>query len=219
MHRGRGTAAVAAAGTVLALAAPAGAQAAAIVAPECGRVVLGQKTIPIQGSGFTPNSFVRLQTTDGQTVGGAATDAAGNFVDSFFGPSLPRNVEQRSFQLAASDSQGVAAPPVPFNVVKITATVPDRARPGSRVRYRVYGFNPGQTVYLHIRRGGKTRGSFKVSRANGACGIASRRMKYMPLRRYSTGVYDYYFQHSKKFDRSQPGVKLSISIIRRIRFG
>jgi hypothetical protein len=200
------------------LFAPAGAEAATIVAPECSRVVLGEKTVPVQGTGFTPNSFVTLKTADGQSVGGAATDAAGNFVDSFFGPSFPTGVEQQALQLTGTDSQGVAAVPVPFNVVKITATLPDRARPTSRVRIRAYGFTPNQTVYLHIRRGGKTRGSFKISRANSACGIASRRLRYMPLKRYSTGTYDYYFQHSRKFDRSQPGVKLSISIIRRVRF-
>ena len=205
---------------VSALAAvPAGAQAAAIVVPECGRIVPGQKTIPVSGSGFTPNSFVTLRTADGQTAGGAATDAAGNFADTIFGPSLGLNDVRRSLQLVGTDAQGLASPPVPFNVVKITATVPDRARPGSRVRYRVYGFQPGRTVYLHVRRSGRTRGTFKVSRANGACGIASRRMRYMPLRRYSTGTYDYYFQHTKRFDRSEPGVRLRISIIRRARVG
>lgn len=218
MHRAARTALVAAAGSA-ALIAPPAAQAASIAVPPCGRTIVGQRTIPVQGTGFTPNSFVRLTTADGQSVGGVATDAAGTFVDSIFGPTFRRNVEQQALQLTATDSAGIAAPPVPFNVVKITATLPDRARPTSRVRYRVYGFSPGQTVYLHIRRAGKTRGTFKVSRANGVCGIASRRMRYMPLRRFSSGTYDYVFQHAKRFDRSQPGVKLSVAISRRVRRG
>jgi hypothetical protein len=118
-----------------------------------------------------------------------------------------------------TDSSGVASAPIGLQVVKITATVPDRARPGSRVTYRVSGFDTGRRVYLHIRRGGRTRGTFRIATAQGDCGIATRRMRYMPLERYSTGTYDYYFQHTKRFDATAPRVKLSISITRRVRFG
>jgi hypothetical protein len=201
------------------LAAPTAAQAAAVTVPPCARVVTGEKTVPISGMGFTPNSFVQLKTTDGKSIGGAQTDAAGNFADVFFGPIFPNlDTNQLALQLVGTDAQGIAAPAVPFNAVRITATLPDRARPGSRVRYRVFGFEEGKRVYLHIRRGGKTRGTFRVSNANGPCGIASRRMKYMPLSSYSTGTYDYYFQQVARFDRAQPGVRLRISIIRRVRF-
>jgi hypothetical protein len=202
-------------------AVPAAAEAAAIVAAPCSRAVLGQKTVPIQGTGFTPNSFVSIKTADGQTLGGAATDPAGNFADVFFGSTLFPSINSTKLttQLVATDSAGVAAPAIPFQMVKITATVPEKARPGSRVTYRVLGFDTGKNVYLHVRRGGKTRGTFKIAKAKGDCGIATRRLRYMPLRSYRTGTYDYYFQHTKKFDRTAPGVKLSISIVRRIRFG
>jgi hypothetical protein len=210
---------VAAAGLTVLLAVPSAAQAAAITVPPCARVLPAQKTIPISGTGFTPGSFIRvLDAADNSTsLGNATADAAGNFNDLFFGPAFPNaETNQMTLNVSAVDSQGVASPPVPLQVVRITATLPDRARPTSRVRYRVFGFQTGKRVYLHIRRGGKTRGSFRISTAKGPCGIASRRLKYMPLRSWRTGTYDYYFQHTRRFDRRQPGVRLQISIVRRI---
>jgi hypothetical protein len=209
---------VAAAGIAV-FAVPPAAQGAAITVPECARVLPAQKTIPISGTGFRPGGFVRVLDQAGQSLGSAVADPAGNFADNFFGPTFPNpRSNQLTLQVSAVDDQGVASPPVPLQVVKITATMPDRARPTSRVRYRVFGFETGRRVYLHIRRGGRTRGSFRIANAKGACGIASRRMRYMPLRRYRTGTYDYYFQHTRRFDRSAPAVRLRISIVRRVRF-
>jgi hypothetical protein len=218
MHRGT-RAAVLVAGAA-ALIVPSSAQAAAITVPPCARVLPAQQTVPITGTGFTAGGFVRVLDAAGQSLGSATADAAGNFAANFFGPTFPNaDTNQLTLQVSAVDDQGVTSPPVPLQVVRITATIPDKARPSSRVRYRVFGFETGRRVYLHIRRGGRTRGTFKISNANGPCGIASRRLKYMPLRRYSTGVYDYYFQHTKRFDRSEPAVRLRISIVRRVRLG
>ena len=218
MHR-LTRAAVAAAGLLAVLAVPSAAQAAAIAGPPCARVLPGQKTIPVAGTGFTAGSSVRVNdaANAGNTLGSTTADAAGNFNDLFFGPTFPdAETNQMTVNVSGVDDQGVASPPVPLQVVRITATLPDRARPTSRVRYRVFGFQTGKRVYLHIRRGGKTRGSFRISTATGPCGIATRRLRYMPLRRWSTGTYDYYFQHTRRFDRREPGVKLQISIVRRI---
>ena len=211
-------AAVAAAGLTALLVVPSAAQAAAITVPPCARVLPGQKTIPISGTGFTPGSFIRVADAADQSasLGSASADTAGNFNQLFFGPTFPNaDTHRMTVNVTAVDDQGVASPPVPLQVVRITATLPDRARPTSRVRYRVFGFETGKRVYLHIRRGGKTRGTFRISTAKGDCGIATRRLRYMPLRRWTTGSYDYYFQHTRRFDRSQPGVRLRVSIIRR----
>ena len=81
----------------------------------------------------------------------------------------------------------------------------------------MYGFEPGQRVYLHIRRGGKTRGTFRMGTASGACGTLDKRLRYMPLSRYSTGTYDYYFSHTPKFDHARALVKGGVTIIRTFR--
>lgn len=33
-------------------------------------------------------------------------------------------------------------------------------------------------------------------------------LRYMPLNRWSTGTYDYVFQHTRRFDRTKPGLRL-----------
>jgi len=203
---------------VVLAAVPAVAEGAALVpGAPCVRLVPGEKTFALGGTGFTPGAFVRV-TADGTFLGSIQADPTGNFADSFFGPNLAsfRRTRQ-TFQIAADDSRGGVAPPVAVPVSRIGADLPDRARPRSRVRYRVFGFLTGQPVYLHIRRGGRTRGTYRIGTAAGACGDVQRRLRYMPLRRYSIGVYDYYFQHARRFDRAQPFVRLRISIIRTFR--
>jgi hypothetical protein len=204
------------AGLIAAGAAPA--QAAQLVVPPCSATLPATKTIPVRGTGFAPNQVVQL-TADGQSFGSATTDAAGNFQDAFFGPtfSSPRRMLQ-TFQLAATDPAGGTAT-VPMRVTRVSATLPDRARPGSRVRMRVHGFAPGKTVYLHVRRGGRTRGSFRIGRPAAPCGTASRRLRYMPLRSWSTGTYTYEFQQSRRFRSDKPRVQLRIAIVRTIRRG
>jgi hypothetical protein len=49
--------------------------------------------------------------------------------------------------------------------------------------------------------------------------LASRRLRYMPLRRWSTGTYTYEFQQSKRFQADRPRVQLRISIVRTVRAG
>jgi hypothetical protein len=201
-----------------ALALPATASAATLAVPPCVPTVPGERTVPVQGSGFTPGSFVRL-SADGQATGGATADAAGNIAEMLFPPSLSsfrRNLQ--TFTLTATDANGVTAS-VPLQVTRVTATIPDRAKPTSRVAFRVFGFTPGRVVHVHVRRGGKTRGSFRIGRAAGPCGRTSRRLRYMPLRRFSSGTYDYVFQMSSKYDRRAPSVRLRVSITRTIRFG
>lgn len=200
------------------LAAPAAAEGAALVpGAPCVRLVPGEKTFALGGTGFTPGAFVRV-TADGTAVGSVQADPTGNFADVFFGPTLAsiRRTRQ-TFQIAADDGRGGVAPPVAVPVTRVGVKLPDRARPRSRVRYRAFGFLTGQPVYLHIRRGARARGSYRIGTAAGPCGDVERRLRYMPLRRYSTGLYDYYFQHARRFDRAQPFVRLRISIFRTFR--
>ena len=195
---------------------PATAHGAALVTLPCSASLPGQKSVPIQGSGFAPNSFVRL-FADGQSYAGAQVDAAGNFADVFFAPTF-RSIAttQQTFQVTADDGMGNTAA-APLQVTRVGAKLPDRSRPGNRVRMRVFGFQPGRVVYLHVRRGGRTRGTFRIGTAASPCGTASRRLRYMPLRRYTSGTYTYEFQQSRRFDRAKPRVQLRISVFRTVR--
>ena len=196
------------------LAVPASAQGATLSIAPCSVSLPGERTIAITGGGYKPNSFVRL-TADGQSFTSAQTDAAGNFATAAFSPSFRTiRTTQQTFQVAADDGAGGTAA-APMTVTRVGADLPQRARPTSRVRMRVFGFVPGRVVYLHIRRGGRTRGTFKIGTTSGPCGTASRRLRYMPLRRYSSGNYTYEFQQAKRFDAKKPRVQLRISIFRR----
>lgn len=200
---------------VATVAVPASAQGATLVIPPCSMSLPGERTIPVTGSGYAPNSFVRL-TADGQSFGSAQADAAGTIAALQFAPSFRSlRTTQQTFKVTADDAKGGTAA-APMTVTRVGAQLPQRARPTSRVRMRVFGFQPRRTVYLHIRRGGRTRGTFKIGKSAAPCGTASRRLRYMPLARWSSGTYTYEFQQSRRFDRKKPRVQLRISIFRRL---
>jgi Bacterial Ig domain len=202
---------LAAAGIV---AVPATAHAAALTLPPCVRYVPGAQTVPIQGTAFTPGAPVTINA-DGQPIDSATADAAGNFSGMFFAPSLSSPTRNRqTFQITAADSAGQTSPPVAVPVTRVTVKLPSRARPRKRVRYRVFGFGSGQRVYLHVRRGGRTRGSFRIGTARGACGNLTARQRFMPLRRFSTGTYEYHFQHARRFRPDATVVRLQVIITR-----
>ena len=102
--------------------------------------------------------------------------------------------------------------------MRIIVDLPDSARPRSRVHYRVYGFSDNEPVYLHIRRGRRARAARSRSAPTEApCGQTERRLRFMPLRSYSTGNYEYWFQQVARFDRDQPAYRVAISITRTFR--
>jgi len=204
---------------VLALGLPAAAPAQSLATTEpCPRYVPGQATFPVSVAGFTPNSLVRFTTADGGVVGSGVTDAAGSFAGAIRAPTLSGNRTRQTQTLTATDLQGVTAPPLAITVVRFTVTLPRRARPRSRVRFRALGFPTGSTVHVHIRRGGRTLGSFRIGKAEGPCGIAERRLRYMPLRTYRTGTYDYVFQPSARYSATAlPTFRGRVLIFRTLR--
>jgi len=205
---------------VAALALPAAAPAATINPDRpCARYVptLGQPTWQAIGTGFTPSQVVTVRADD-QLVGSAAADATGALALPALAPSLKSaNTNEQTFMLNASDAAGLAATPSQLRVVRLTVDLPDQARPRSRVLYRAYGFAAGTGVYLHVRRGGQTRGRFSLGKAKGDCGKTSKRMRYMPLSRYRTGTYEYWFSQSRRYSTQTRIYGVKITIFRRIR--
>jgi hypothetical protein len=204
---------------VLAVAVPA---EAATVAPtaECVRFVPGVASLGVTASGFPAGASLTFKA-DGAVVGSGQADGAGNFSNAqspFLPPifsSLDRNLQ--TFQLTAEDGAGTVAGPVPLQLVRVVVELPSRARPARRVRYRVFGFVTGQRVYLHVRRRGRTLGRFSLGVASGPCGRTSKRMRFMPLERYRTGTYDYFFSHSRRFSRARALYGGRVTITRTVR--
>jgi hypothetical protein len=185
------------------LVAPAAASAATVT-PTQPCVLDGSSDLAVTSSGWAPGSALNF-ALNGRSVGTGVADAAGlfgNAASPFAPPLLTGRHRVRQFTLTAADATGQQAN-ARVKVVHRTVDVPGRARPGKRVRYRAYGFPRGKRLFLHVRRGTHTLGRFRMGRAHGACGVASRRLRYMPLHRWSTGTYDYWFSARKHFKRSR----------------
>jgi hypothetical protein len=209
--------AAATAATVGAAFAPAAAHAqAGTIVPltPCIRFVdASVKTFPLQLAGFAPSAAVTI-ASDGAPIDTATTDAAGSFQGVLNAP--PINGNRANVSITADDGQGHTAGPLALPEVKLGVVWPSDASARKRVLFRAYGFDPGKTVYLHIRRGGKTRGTFKIGRADSPCGLTKRRLRAMPLSHYSTGAYEFWFGATKKFDRSKE-IGYRVTIFRRPR--
>jgi len=199
---------------------PAGgtAQGATLATTEpCVRHVPGQRTFPVTAAGFTPSTVVQVTAGDA-LVGSGVTDAVGTFSASLLAPAPAGERAQERVTVAATDLAGVAAPPIEIGVVRFTVRLPPRARPTRRVAFRTYGFPTGAEVPLHVRRGGRTLGSYRIGTAAAPCGLASRRLRYMPLRSYRTGAYDYVFTTSPRYDpAAEPAIRLRVLIARTLR--
>jgi hypothetical protein len=197
------------------LAAPAASNAqvpAGIAVPgsQCIRYVdVGVQSFPLTGSGFAPNATVSI-LSNGAAFATVTTDANGQFGQAIPAPSIAGN--RGTVSITADDGQGHAAGPLALPEVKLGVIWPRRGKPKQRVLFRAYGFTPGQNVYLHIRRGGKTRGTFKIGKGDAPCGVTKRRLAVMPLHHYSPGTYEYWFGNTKHYDRSKEiGYTLTIT--------
>jgi hypothetical protein len=212
LHRTPRPAAAALAVLVALVTVPAAARAARLTVAPCSKVYPGQESVPIGGEGFTPLSTVALES-DGRRFATAQTDELGNFAVSATAPPLssPRRTHE-NLLLSAVDPTGLVARTA-MRISRVGATMPARARPGDRVRFRVYGFEPGTTIYLHVRRAGQTVASIRIGRAVGPCGDVSRTLAYVPLRRYRPGAYVYYFEAARQFTNVVPYFWLPVVVM------
>jgi hypothetical protein len=185
------------------LLAPAAASAAT-VAPSQPCVLDGGANLGVNALGWAPGSALEF-ALNGRRVGTGTADATGAFSnasDPFTPPLLTGRNPIRRFMLTAADAAGNQAN-ARVKVVHRTVSVPERARPAKRVRYRAYGFPRGKRVFLHVRHGKRTLGRFLIGRAHGVCGVVSKRLRYMPVRNWSTGTYDFWFSNRRHFKRNR----------------
>jgi hypothetical protein len=201
---------------LLCLAAPAAASAV-IVVPGQACALAGTKSFNVLTSGWLPGAPLTI-SLGGKRVGTGVADAMGGFstlTDPLVAPALAKP-RVKSLKLTVSDGTTTSAP-VKAKVVSRGVIVPDRAKPSQRVHYRAFGFPPHKRLYLHVRRGGKTKGTFRLGRPSGVCGLAHRTLRYMPLHRWSTGKYDFWFSNTKHFRAKRTLYGYRIKISRRVR--
>jgi hypothetical protein len=189
---------------LISIAAPATAMADPAVAPStpCVRYVdttPPAATLGVVSSGWAANTPLTF-TLKGRSVGSGTTDETGAFstgTDPFTPPEPKGNLQ--TVPLTATDGSGVVAT-TQVKLVRLIVTVPNgRYKPSKKVKYRAFGFAPGKRLYLFVRRGGKTKGRYLLGRTKGDCGLLTKRMRFMPLRKYSPGLYEFWFSHSKTY--------------------
>lgn len=207
---------------ILTLAAPAAATAAEVTPTPnaCLRyikVYTNAQPVPSFGlttTGWAPNSALTFRLGDRQ-LGTGQADANGNYTaPSPFVPPAPRKGRNLvSTTLTVGDAAGTVTQR-PVKVVRLTVSVPNRARPSKVVKYRAFGFSPRRNIYLFVRRGNKTKGRFKLGKPKGQCGTLTRKLRYMPLKTFRTGVYDYVYTQSKRYSPAEILSVYSIDITR-----
>jgi hypothetical protein len=159
--------------------------------------------LSVTSGGWAPNAALTF-SLGGQPVGSGVADGTGSFANAstpFTPVPLTGTKPIRRLELGATDANGVAAVPSTVKVVRRTVTIPARAKPGKRVRYRAYGFPIGRKLYLHVRQGKHELGRFGMGRPHGDCGVLSTHLRYMPLHHWSTGTYDFWFSNRRHFTR------------------
>lgn len=180
-----------------------------------------QQPMAIAGTQFAPNSRYTVATDQLFAFGDA--DAAGNWLSTTeTAPIVPeRTTRPKTFTLTAKQD-GVDVATASFDVVNLLVTLAStRGKPTSSTTWRFSGFTPGESIYVHVRRGGKTLANVRMGRGDARCGRLSTRQRRLPgvsSRRLRTGRYDLYMDNRKTFSPSKrPQYRSSISIFRTFR--
>jgi hypothetical protein len=150
----------------------------------------GALTLPLAGSGFTPNASVAIVTTTPadakpSTLTTVKTDAAGNLRTRVDPPALhSATTVNQVFGLTAVD---VTNPSVraatSFRQVRFGFDVtPATGRPARTVTYTARGFLPGKPVYAHFRFKGVTRRDVLIGTASAPCGVVAKKLRLLPTK-------------------------------------
>jgi hypothetical protein len=200
-----------------ALAAAAGDAGAASTAPTIATKIPcvanlglgGAMTLPLSGSGFTPNGVVVLQTSTTaapapKNLTSVSADASGNIAGRVDPPAFTsESTVEQSFNLIATESANPAnTATARFRQVRFGFDAkPSTGSPSSRVRYTARGFPPGKAVYAHFRFRDKTRRNVQIGVARAPCGIASKTMRLLPAKT-RFGTWTIYMDQAPTFSKS-----------------
>ena len=185
------------AATAVALAAPSAANAAALVASPMKQCYRAGEQVTLSGSGYTPNQGVSI-ASDGQPLGSAIADAAGNFAGSLR-VGVPRGQKVKTYS-ATDQGNPANTAAVQLRVTALTVNLrPRRGRPSRRFRIGARGFTTGKALYAHIVRKGFRR-NVRIGRLKGPCHKISARKRLFP-RNVGTGFYRVQFDGRRRYSK------------------
>jgi len=198
------------------LAGGAGAAQAATLATDFP-CYFEAKRLSWTATGLTPSASYQL-TIDGTEVGSGTVGADGSTEGSLTSADLPRGTGEKRFVLAISD--GTNAAMAPFRVSEFNADfAPSSGDPRTLlVRFSVFGFGAGKTIFLHyLRPGGRgdsaVARTVRLGRVKGTCGKIKRtRERHLFPFRASSGEWRLQFDTKRTYrSGAQPAV------VRRVR--
>jgi hypothetical protein len=220
---------VAAAAVALAATATSTASAATIApGAPCARYIsslAGGQWVPISGTGFTPGSSVELRWTTGDLGGFTPLAADGSFNVGVFMPTefiSSDTGRMKTYTLTATDRQtpGLAAS-TNVTFVRVGANVKPSRVPrnlGRKVRWSVWGPPTGAKMYLHWTFKGRRYATRRLGTAKGACGIAHKRLPFLPVAPRS-GTWKVYITAGRKLRRKQALFRIDLTVFRTFRSG
>lgn len=139
-----------------------------------------RQMISLTGNGFTPDGDVAL-SLEGQQIGVGVADYDGVFTATMRAPAIPLSLLMLRFtatdQTYLSNRASAAVRLVSLDV----AISPQTGDPTRVRRIRAHGFFGGEALYVHVRRGGRTR-SARLGKLSGPCGSLDVRRRLFPPR-------------------------------------
>jgi hypothetical protein len=194
---------------LVALMAPAAAQAAPVLEPlkPCyvtAKTEEGKRRegMQIMASGFTPNSTVDL-SVDGRPYrngNGLQVDQHGRLpVGSI--PALFSRKGRRRFDVTLTEV-GNPANTVTARTSSTALGVelkPAEARPSDRIRFKGSGFTKAAPIWAHYLRGGTVRKTVRMARRPRACGSFKVHRRQIPITRPKLGKWTIQFDQSRRY--------------------
>lgn len=199
---------------LLVLALPATARAATLTVDRPCYAI--GTTMTVSGSGYAPGAAIQLSYSNGGLAPQATADGAGNFTQGIPAPSIRRS--EQAIAVNATDGTNGGSAPVRVTKPELTTRPSRNVAPTRRVRYRVRGFPGLRRVYIHYIYGKRRRGTVRLTRPRGVCGVFSRRMRMLPLRRVRFGRWTVQVDASRRYSPlTVPRLTGRLTIFRTIR--
>jgi hypothetical protein len=224
----RALAAVVATAALTAVSASSAFAAAIAPGTPCARYIpglAGEQWVPVSGSGFTPNTdpasnSVELNYADGSLGGYTPLAADGSFSTGAFMPTefiRSSSGRTKTYTLTATDrvTPGLVAS-TNITFVRVGAAIkPSRVRRNlaRKVRWSAWGVPPGAKLYLHWTFKGRRYAVRKLGTAKGACGIAHKKLPFLPVAA-RTGTWKVYYTAGKKLRRKKAFFRMDLNVFR-----
>ena len=197
-----------------ALAAPAGANAAAIGVVNPKPCFGAGDEVVLGGVQFIPGAPISFARDGAPVTGTVAANAAGEFLVPAIVPQISSKVATSTYT-ASDGTNAAAAPPVKLSRLAVTIR-PAQGSPNRPRRITARGFTfKGKTLFAHRVRNGRSK-NIKVGGLKGDCKTASRRKRL--LAGTPPGTYRVQFDTGRRYNpRLRQRVTFRVRVFRTVR--